>query len=74
MVPKRVAYNQDDAAHPAACNLGNKLPVLIYSKDDWFGDEVQERAPGTKSAGGGYEVDTTPTFYCKKYAFHTATL
>jgi hypothetical protein len=36
----------------------------VYNKDDWFRDEAQERAPGTESAGGGYEVDTKPTFYC----------
>jgi hypothetical protein len=33
-------------------------------------DEASERAPGTESAGGSYEVDTEPNFFCKKYAFH----
>lgn len=41
-----------------------------YSKEDWLRDEAQERAPGTESAGGSYEVDTTPNFFCRKYAFH----
>ena len=43
---------------------------ITYSKEDWLRDEAQERAPGTESAGGSYEVDTTPNFFCKKYAFH----
>ena len=41
-----------------------------YSKEDWLRDEAQERAPGTESAGGSYEVDTSPNFFCRKYAFH----
>jgi len=41
-----------------------------YSKEDWLRDEAQERAPGTESAGGSYEIDTSPSFYCRKYAFH----
>ena len=43
---------------------------LTYSKEDWLRDEAQERAPGTESAGGSYEVDTEPNFFCRKYAFH----
>ena len=41
-----------------------------YLKEDWFRDDAQERAPGTESAGGDYEIDNTPTYFCKKYAFH----
>lgn len=43
---------------------------ITYSKEDWLRDEAQERAPGTESAGGSYEVDTEPNFFCRKYAFH----
>ena len=43
---------------------------VIYNKSDWFRDEAAERAPGTESAGGGYDVDTTPNYFCRKYAFH----
>jgi hypothetical protein len=43
---------------------------IAYSKEDWMRDEAQERAPGNESAGGGYEVDTSPSFFCRKYAIH----
>src|SRR5690606_36487085 len=26
--------------------------------------------PGTPSAGGTYEIDNTPTYFCTKYAYH----
>lgn len=41
-----------------------------YSKEDWFRDESQERAPGTESAGGGYEIDNSNIYHCRKYSFH----
>ena len=51
--------------------VDNKSDRFIsYSKEDWLRDEAQERAPGTESAGGSYEVDTTPNFFCRKYALH----
>jgi hypothetical protein len=41
-----------------------------FNRGDFNRDEMQERAPGTESAGGGYNVDSTPTYYCRVYAFH----
>lgn len=41
-----------------------------YTKNDWFRDEAQLRAPGTESAGGGYNVDSTNTYSAKVYSFH----
>lgn len=41
-----------------------------YLKEDWFRVEAQERAPGTESAGGGWRIDNTPTYYCRVYAVH----
>lgn len=43
---------------------------FVYLKEDWFRDEATERAPGTESAGGGYEIDNTPTYFARKYAYH----
>lgn len=40
-----------------------------YPRDAWFRDEAKERAPGTESAGGGYDVVTNP-YFAKKFAFH----
>jgi len=41
----------------------------VYPKDDWFRDEAKKRAPGTESAGGGYDV-STDSYFCETYAFH----
>jgi hypothetical protein len=41
-----------------------------YSRADFNRDEMRERAPGTESAGGGYEVDSEKTYYAKVQAFH----
>jgi len=41
-----------------------------YKREDWFRDEAQERGPATESAGGDYEIDNTPSYFCKKYAYH----
>lgn len=43
---------------------------FVYKKEDWFRDDAEERAMGTESAGGDYDIDNTPTYFCKKYAFH----
>jgi hypothetical protein len=40
-----------------------------YTKNDWFRDEAQRRAPGTESAGGGYNL-STGTYSADVYAFH----
>lgn len=41
-----------------------------YTKDDWFRDDAQVRAPQTESAGGGYDIDNTPSYSCIVYAYH----
>jgi len=43
---------------------------FVYKKEDWFRDEAKERAPGTESAGGMYEVDHSPSYFARKFAFH----
>ena len=43
---------------------------FAYDKGDWYRDEAEERAPATQSAGGGYDLDNTPTYFCRKYAYH----
>lgn len=40
-----------------------------YTKNDWFRDEAQRRAPGTESAGSGYGL-TTDTYSADVWAFH----
>lgn len=41
-----------------------------YDRGDWNRSEMQERAPSTESAGSGYRLDNTPTYYCREYALH----
>lgn len=41
-----------------------------YNRGEFNRDEMKERAPGTESAGGGYNVDSTPTYYAPVFAFH----
>ena len=66
-----------DATDYIADKLAPVVPVqkqsdryFIYLKGDWFRDEAQVRAPGTESAGGGYNLDNTPSYYAPVYAFH----
>ena len=42
---------------------------FLYTKNDWFRDEAQRRAPGTESAGGGYNL-STGTYSADVWAFH----
>lgn len=41
-----------------------------YDRGMFNRDEMEERAPGTESKGGTYDVDNTPTYYAPVYAFH----
>ena len=41
-----------------------------YSKADFFADLAEERAKGTESAGGEYNISIADPYYCKVYAYH----
>lgn len=41
-----------------------------YDRAFFNRDEMEERAPNAESAGSGYEVDNTPTYYAPVYAYH----
>lgn len=41
-----------------------------YDRGEFNRDEMQERAPGTESAGGSYTLDNTPTYFARVYSFH----
>jgi hypothetical protein len=43
---------------------------FIYLQDAWTRNDMQERAPSTQSAGSGYTLDNTPTYYARVYALH----
>jgi hypothetical protein len=71
-----IAYIQN-AANFVAARVFPNIPVgkqsdryYTYERGDFNRDEMTERAPGTESAGGGYNIDSTPTYYAPVYAFH----
>lgn len=47
---------------------GNRY--FVYSRADFNRDTMQKRAPGTESAGDGWRVDNTPSFFCDVWALH----
>jgi hypothetical protein len=64
------AYIQD-AKDFVASEMFPVVPVekqsdryFTYTKADWFRDEMKIRAPGTESAGSGFNVDNTPSYFC----------
>lgn len=42
----------------------------IYDRADFNRDEAEKRAPGAESAGGGYTLDTSPTYFADVWAWH----
>lgn len=41
-----------------------------FDRGDFNRDEAEKRAPGTESAGSGYAIDNTPTYFCDVWAWH----
>lgn len=71
-----VAYMQD-ASNFIADKVFPIIPVqkqsdtyFQYNRDDFFRDEAAERAKGSESAGGDYDVEQAPPYFAKKWAFH----
>lgn len=71
-----IAYIQDEKEF-VADKVFPQVPVnkqsdryFKYDKKQWFRTDAQKRAPGTESAGTGYTVDNTPTYYCDVWALH----
>lgn len=71
-----VAYFQDASAFIADKVFPN-IPVekqsdayWVIPRDSFNRDEMAIRAPGTESAGGGYEVDPSNTYYAHVRAYH----
>lgn len=43
--------------------------VPKFDQSHWFRDSARMRAPGTRSARGGFAVDSSYTYYAKRYSF-----
>jgi len=71
-----IAYVQD-AGNFVADQVFPNLPVTkqsdryyTYDRGYFWRNEMEERAAGAESAGSGYTLDSTPTYYAPVYAFH----
>lgn len=71
-----VAFMQDsevfiaDKVFPAVPVMKQSDTYFVYNRDDFFRDEADVRAKGTESAGGDYDIEHAPPYFCRKYAFH----
>lgn len=71
-----IAYMQDAnnfISHKVFPNVPVKKQsdrYYVYDRGEFNRDEMEDRAPGTESAGGSYKIDSTPTYYCPVKAFH----
>ena len=70
-----VAYIQDASAYVAGQAFPN-IPVakqadqyFVYSREDFYRIQAAKRAPGTESAGSGFDL-TTDNYFADVYAFH----
>jgi hypothetical protein len=43
---------------------------FVYDRGEFARDQMKLRAMGTESAGGSYDIDNTPNFFCDPYAIH----
>jgi hypothetical protein len=43
---------------------------FVYTKDFWFRTGAMKRGPASESAGGGFHVDNTPSYFADVWAFH----
>lgn len=41
-----------------------------YDRSDFWRNQMQKRAPSAESAGSGWKVDSSPTYYCDVWALH----
>jgi hypothetical protein len=41
-----------------------------YSRADFNRNQMQRRAPSSESAGGGYNIDSSPTYFAEDFALH----
>lgn len=71
-----IAYIQN-AQNFVADRVFPMIPVLKqsdryfeYKREDWFRIEAQLRGPATESAGSGFNVDNTPTYFANVFAVH----
>jgi len=71
-----IAYMQDvtnfiaDRVFPMIPSEKQSDIYREYPRDWWWRTEAAVRAPGAPSAGSGYAISSTQTYYCWPYALH----
>lgn len=71
-----VAYIQDESqfiasrAFPQVQVQKQADAYWEYTKGDWFRNTARVRADGTESAGDGYNVSSTRSYFCRVQAIH----
>jgi len=43
---------------------------FTYDRSYWFRAGAEKRAPATESAGSGWKIDSTPTYFAEVFAYH----
>lgn len=71
-----IAYIQDAAGFVADKVFPN-IPVMKqsdryfrYDRSDMWRNQFKKRAPSTESAGSGWKIDSTPTYFADNWALH----
>ncbi|MCC8945995.1 hypothetical protein H8A97_13020 [Bradyrhizobium sp. Arg62] len=59
-----------DRVFPTVPVLKQSDRYFTYSRADFNRDTMRKRAPGTESAGAGWRVDNTPSYYADVWALH----
>lgn len=71
-----IAYIQDakdfvaDKVFPVVPVMKQSDRYFTYDKGYWFRTGAQKRAPSSESAGGGFHIDSTPSYFCDVLALH----
>lgn len=63
-------YFVADKVFPAVPVQKQSDRYFTYSRADMNRDTMKKRAPGTESAGTGFRIDNTPTYFCDVWALH----
>lgn len=75
LVDVSVAYMQSDTEMVATrvfpqVNVLKKSDLFyVYERADWYRSEARRRAPGTESAGAGWNLSTQP-YRCDRWSIH----
>ena len=71
-----IAYLQDqsefiaDKAFPPVMVNKQSDRYFTYDKGNWFRSKARKRGPASESAGSGYTIDNTPTYFADVWAIH----